>query len=304
MVTAGIWLIYAGVVLRIFELYAGLPELGLVALLLALYGILLFLESFFRHRAPSKQPGCSRALPGQRAQNQRWLAAVYLLLQACLVIGLFSIPPHVDFFAGLFVPLSLQAVLFFGRPLGFLCIAIFPLAMFGSLTANDRTWSFALTMSVFAGGLCFLFGSYADQVQRAESARYHNRRMLGDLHSANGQLEGYAVQMEDLAAEQERSRLARELHDSVTQTVFSMNLTVQSARLLLDRDPGRVAGQLDRLDELAASALGEIQSLVAKLRPPSVAEEGLPGALQQLAAEKQSRDGLQVALEINGEGPS
>ena len=43
-----------------------------------------------------------------------------------------------------------------------------------------------------------------------------------------------------LAAEQERSRLARELHDSVTQTVFSMNLTVQSARLLLDGiRPGR-----------------------------------------------------------------
>ena len=82
MVTAGIWLIYAGVVLRIFELYAGLPELGLVALLLALYGILLFLESFFRHRPPSEQPGFSRALPRERAQNQRWLAAAYLLLQA------------------------------------------------------------------------------------------------------------------------------------------------------------------------------------------------------------------------------
>ncbi len=301
MVTAGIWLIYAGVVLRILERYAGLPQLGLVVLLLALYGLFLFVETYFRYRVSSERLDLSRAQPGGQSQNRRWPAASYLFLQASLVIGLFAIPPHVDFFAGLFVPLSLQAVLFFGRRLGFLCIAIFPLAMFGSLTANDKGWPFALTMSLFSGGLCFLFGSYADQVQKAERARSHNRRLLQELQVANQQLQGYAVRVEDLAAEQERGRLARELHDSVTQTVFSMNLTVQSARLLLNRDPGRVAGQLQRLEELAAGAMGEIQSLVAQLRPRPVVAEGLPAALRQLAVERQVRDGLQVNVEINGE---
>jgi signal transduction histidine kinase len=99
--------------------------------------------------------------------------------------------------------------------------------------------------------------------------------------------------------EHERSRLARELHDSVTQTVFSMNLATQSARLLLEKDAPRANGQLLRIEELAASALREIQSLVSQLRPRSIVEEGLPSALRRLAAEK-TREGLRVSLEIQG----
>jgi signal transduction histidine kinase len=298
--TAGIWLIYAGVVLRVFVRYAGLPQRGLVMLLFALYGLLLLVEPFLRNWVSQEDPGFYGDRSGEPAANRRWLAALYLLVQTGLVVTLFSIPPHVDFFAGLFVPLSLQAVLFFGRRLGFLCIAVFPVAMFGSLAANARDWRFALVMSSFAAGLFFLFGSYAHQVQKAERARSQNQHMLGELQVANRQLQGHAAQVEGFAAEQERSRLARELHDSVTQTVFSMSLTLQSARLLLEKDPGRAAGQLERLEELAASAMGEIQALVSRLRPTSAAEEGLPAALHRLAVERQVRDGLQVALEVNG----
>ena len=125
--------------------------------------------------------------------------------------------------------------------------------------------------------------------------------MVGALQVAHGQLLAHASQKEELAAEQERNRLARELHDSVTQTVFSMNLTVQTARLLLERDAGRVAGQLQRLEELAAGALREIQALVSSLRPAPILAEDLPAALRRLAAERRSRDGLQVILEVVGD---
>jgi signal transduction histidine kinase len=173
--------------------------------------------------------------------------------------------------------------------------------MFVPLTANAKGWPFALIMSLFAGGLFFLFGSYALQVQEAERARRQNQRLLSELQVANRQLEGYAAQVEELAAEQERNRLARELHDSVTQTVFSMNLTVQSARLLLVKDPVRSTGQLVRLEELAAGAMGEIQTLVSHLRPTSMAEGGLPAALRRLASERQVRDGLKVDVDVDGE---
>ena len=125
--------------------------------------------------------------------------------------------------------------------------------------------------------------------------------MFGELQVAHRQLREYASQKEELAAEQERNRLARELHDSVTQTVFSMNLTVQAARLLLEKDKSRVAGQLQRLEELAAGALREIQALVSSLRPAPAAAEDLPAALRRLAAERRSRDGLQVTLEVVGD---
>ncbi len=300
MYTVGLWLIYAGVVLRVFFQYAGLPQRALVMLLFALYGLLLLAEPLLRSWV-SQKPGDRRKRPGEPATNRRWLAVLYLLVQTGLVVALFSIPPHVDFFAGLFVPLSLQAVLFFGRRVGFLCIALFPLIMFGSLTANVRDWRFALTMSLFSGGLFFLFGSYAHQVQRVESARRRNQHLLAELQVANRQLVGHAARVEELAAEQERNRLARELHDSVTQTVFSMNLTVQSARLLMAKDPARAEIQLRRLEELARSAMGEIQALVTKLRPLPVAHEGLMAALRRLATERQARDGLQVVLEMDGE---
>jgi signal transduction histidine kinase len=137
-------------------------------------------------------------------------------------------------------------------------------------------------------------------VQKAEAARMQNQRTFNELQAAHRQLQGHADQKASLAVEHERNQLARELHDSVTQTVFSMNLAAQSAQLLLDKEPVRVAGQLLRLEELAAGALREIQSLVSHLRPRSIVEEGLPAALRRLAGEK-TRDGLQVSLEIQEE---
>ncbi|MFN2291425.1 MAG: sensor histidine kinase [Anaerolineae bacterium] len=309
--TAGIWLIYAGVVLRVLERYAGLPQLDLVVLLFALYGLLLLLEpwiverkalrSAFRNPLSSLKLRFYADRSGELAQIRSWLAVLYLVVQTGLVVAMFSIPPHVDFFAGLFVPLSLQAVLLLGPRPGFLWIAIYPLAMFVPLTANEKGWPFALIMSLFAGGLFFLFGSYAHQVQKAVKARDQNHRLLRELQAANRQLAGHAVQLEELAAEQERNRLARDLHDSVTQTVFSMTLTVQSARLLLAKDPGRAEAQLRRLEELASSAMGEIQVLVSQLRPQSAEQEGLAEALRRLAAERQARDGLHVDVEVDGE---
>jgi signal transduction histidine kinase len=218
-----------------------------------------------------------------------------------LVIGLLLNWVVQDFYALLLMPLSLQAVLFLGTRAGFLYIAGLTLAMTGPLAAAQEGWFFGVVMVLNYGGLCFLLGGYAHQIGQAEAARGHNQRTLGELQVAHRKLQGYSVQMEALAAEQERSRLARELHDSVTQTVFSMNLTVQSARLLLERDPGRAAHQLERLEELATSAMREIQALISQLRPRSVAEAGLPVALRQLAAERLERDGLHVTVEVNGE---
>jgi signal transduction histidine kinase len=149
--------------------------------------------------------------------------------------------------------------------------------------------------------MCFLFGGYAYQVQKAEMARNQNRETFNELQTAHRQLQGYADQVASLAIEQERNRLARNLHDSVTQTVFSMNLAAQSASLLLDKEPSSSSNQLLRLEELAASALSEIQTLVSQLRPRSVAEEGLPNALRRMAAERQEREGLHVSLHISGD---
>jgi signal transduction histidine kinase len=285
----GVFLVFAAVVLRTVVVSSALPAYPVVIALLAGYGLLLSGKTLWMHRNPHGLLGS----PGAQV--------TYLFLQASLAIGVLIAASYEDFLALLFIPLSLDAVTFFGRRVGFICIAILSLAMIGTLLFSDVGPLFGLVMGILYSGVCFLFGGYAHQVQKAEAARSQNQHTFDELQIAYRRLQGYADQRASLAVEHERSRLARELHDSVTQTVFSMNLSAQSARLLLDKDAPRADGQLLRIEELAASALREIQSLVSQLRPRSIVEEGLASALRRLAAEK-TREGLRVSLEIQGGG--
>jgi signal transduction histidine kinase len=289
MRTVGTYLIFAAVVLRATVVVSSEPELPIVLALLAGYGLLLTGETWSISRKPS---------PFLQSPTSQ---LAYLCLQSVLVIAVLIISSYEDFLAMLFIPLSLDAVSFFGRRVGYLVIALFSTGMILTLLFSDVGPVFGLVMGVLYSGICFLFGGYAHQVQKAEMARDQNVQMLSELQSAHRKLQGYADQRESLAIEHERNRLARELHDSVTQTVFSMNLAAQSAHLLLDKEPPLAAKQLLHIEELAASAQNEIQSLVSQLRPLSITKEGLPAALRRLALEQKARGGLQVSLEIHGE---
>jgi signal transduction histidine kinase len=106
---------------------------------------------------------------------------------------------------------------------------------------------------------------------------------------------------QEAAVLEERSRLARDLHDSVSQQLFSMTLTAQAARVQIEKNPARTAAQLERLQETAAAALAEMRALIFQLRPPGLSELGLIAALQQHVAALGRREGLTVQLEVSGE---
>jgi signal transduction histidine kinase len=285
----GIYLIFAAVVVRAAVVLVVEPEFPIIMGLLASYGLLLCGETWSRRRKRSRN-----------LQSQTFQLA-YLVLQSVLVIGILILSSYEDFLALLFIPLSMDAVSFFGRRAGYRIIAIFSVAVILTFLFSDEGQLFGLAMGTLYSGICFLFGGYAHQVQKASALHSQNKKMLSELQTAHGQLQEYANQKEHLAIEQERNRLAHELHDSVTQTVFSMNLAAQSAHLLLEREPQRAAGQLLRIEELAAGAQGEIQALVSQLRPLSIAEEDLPASLRRLTAEQKVQSGLQVSLKIDHE---
>jgi signal transduction histidine kinase len=96
-----------------------------------------------------------------------------------------------------------------------------------------------------------------------------SQQLLAELQQAHQKLEEHAGRAEALAAARERNRLARELHDSVSQSIFAVTLTSQAARLLLAREPARVPELLDRLQEMTAAGLARLRSLIAELRPPA-----------------------------------
>jgi signal transduction histidine kinase len=106
---------------------------------------------------------------------------------------------------------------------------------------------------------------------------------------------------QEAAVLEERGRLARDLHDSVSQQLFSMTLTAQAARAHLAKNPARATSQLERLQETATAALAEMRALIFQLRPPGLSEQGLVAALQQHVTALGRREGLTVELQVSGE---
>jgi signal transduction histidine kinase len=109
-------------------------------------------------------------------------------------------------------------------------------------------------------------------------------------------------QSRELSVVEERNRLARDLHDSVTQTLFSLSLTAQAAADLMDRDPERARVEVTRVSELARGALEEMRTLVFELRPAALDAEGLVGTLQKHLDVMRRAYGADISLNVTGNG--
>jgi signal transduction histidine kinase len=85
----------------------------------------------------------------------------------------------------------------------------------------------------------------------------------------------------ELSIVEERNRIARELHDAVSQKLFSLRLTVDAAAGLIADNPARAALELETVRKLAAQAADELRAIVSGLRPPALAGNGLEVALRK-----------------------
>ncbi len=102
----------------------------------------------------------------------------------------------------------------------------------------------------------------------------------------------------ELSILSERQRLALELHDVVSQKLFSVVLTSEAASTLLERDPAAARAQLARSQELAREALEELRSLVLELRPPDLARDGLGGTLRKHVEVLRRLHEVELELEV------
>lgn len=106
-------------------------------------------------------------------------------------------------------------------------------------------------------------------------------------------------QAEQTAMLEERQRLARELHDSVAQSLYSLTLLAESGqRMAAAGDLPQVQHNVARLTATARQALREMRLLVYELRPTELAQTGLIGALRQRLDAVEERGGIQTHLEI------
>jgi PAS domain S-box-containing protein len=109
-------------------------------------------------------------------------------------------------------------------------------------------------------------------------------------------------QAQELAALQERQRLARDLHDAVSQSLFSASLTAEVLPRLWERDRNEGQRCLAELHRLTRGALAEMRALLLELRPLALAETELGDLLSQLAEAATSRARLPVTLDIEWQG--
>lgn len=102
-----------------------------------------------------------------------------------------------------------------------------------------------------------------------------------------------------LAAAEERHRLARELHDSVSQTLFTSTVMSESALRQWESNPQKSHDLMVQLHHLTTSALSEMRLLLLELRPASLTQVGLPTLIQQLSATLQSRTAIEISTALD-----
>jgi signal transduction histidine kinase len=228
---------------------------------------------------------------------------VYLAAQGVVVFLLLGQSSSSDFFAVLLAVPVMQAMDRWRPRAVAVLIGLFALLTGVALKHTHLGVPETVSLTAFYAVANVFFAAYALAARRAVEARECHDALAADLRAANQRLTESAEQAERLGAARERQRLARDLHDSVTQTLFSMTLTAKSALLLLRRGPDEVRAQLDQLDHLTRSALEELDALSAELSPSVPVEGGLVAMLERHRVERRLRDGLAVTLEVDGDDP-
>ncbi len=234
--------------LRALLFYQGQPALVPAILLLAAHGLVYTIGLLLSARL-------------------RWFCWLYFPLQTALVVAVTNLRPFLDASAILYIPLFLQALHAFSRKMAMAWMILFA-ALLSATVVVGMGWAAGLSFDLVVLSGCVFLVSYDHLSAQRQADQAESQVLLAELQQVHQRLQEHAARAEELAAARERNRLARGLHDSVSQVIFGITLTSQSARLLLERDPARVSEQLYHLQEMTGSALGQLRSLIAQLRPP------------------------------------
>ena len=235
-------------------------------------------------------------------RSPRWQLHLYLGIQGALIGALMILIPGWTMFPTLFCILSVQAILYLSASIGIYWVATYVLT-----TAVLFTLSFNLQEGLVAlilyGGINAFFGSYASALLRANAARRESQSLLEELREAHGQLQEYALRAEEMAVLEERTRLAREMHDTLGHRLTVASVQLEAAERLCPTDAERAAGLVGTVREQVREALAELRATVATLRTPVQEDLQLRSALRRLMDQFEEVTGLTVHRVLPDEMP-
>lgn len=271
------------------QLWLKLVVVGLgsvVYLVWALLGISPFMKQVLRPADAVGTPHWpARAWPG---------TLIFLGVEALLAIGIIGTALPVNpggVLRVLLFPILAHSVLFLRWP---------GIAAMAALCGGIYLWAFA-----WAGGAIgfLIMGTFTivcmHMVVSTQKGRAGIERMASELADANRHLGAYAAQAEELAIARERNRVAREIHDSLGHYLTVVQVQLEAALAVHDRDPQTAMGAVRKAQALVREGLREIRNSIATLRAAPLERRTLCGALLALVAESEA-GGLTVKMEVRG----
>jgi signal transduction histidine kinase len=204
--------------------------------------------------------------------------------------------PNVDFWAGLFFPLVLQDMNNFTQRTGFLITGILTIVMiiFMLLGVGFGT---GLPLIIINAVIYFFLATLIAVVGEAEAAREESRRQQAELMATQETLRQSEMEK---AITTERNRLAHELHDSVTQSLYSLTLFTEAARHIAEeQDLKDLEQHIKQIGIIGLQALKEMRLLVYELQPPELERDGLVLALRRRLEAVEGRAGVEARVAVD-----
>ena len=169
---------------------------------------------------------------------------------------------------------------------------------------RDVPWKLVVTIPMIHGGRPLgALSAYFRSGQRPNEPTMTFLHAIAGLAASSAEIFRLVSASQHQVALEERQRLARELHDSVSQALYGIALGARSARNRLARDPQRAVEPLDYVLSLAEAALADMRSLILELQPEALEREGLVGALVKRAEAIKGRYDIDVRTDLPDEPP-
>lgn len=177
---------------------------------------------------------------------------------------------------------------------GLIAVIILPIGL------RYSTWETAFLNGLIISTAIFFVVVFSQFRLNEQKAREKAEELTRQLETANRQLAEYASQVEELAATQERNRLAREIHDNLGHYLTIVNVQLEAAKVTLDSDPKRALDSLNKAQELTQKGLASVRESVSALRVSPVENCSLDDAISALVEETRVT-GITTKFNILGE---